>query len=328
MNDGVAEYDCGTDYAACHGRMREALARCRVPTQYDPDAEFYVMDELAVAKYGYPTDAFGNITGIMSPIDNDDFIAGRWGPKPHTRYDLSGLLPVVYALAEGVRKLRYGTDAAGHEHSDADGRFTSKGGGSAPDRPAAVLSVGDDLVYTGRGADPADGVEFRGYHTDPNTGRKAARVIFRPRSGPPFETSVDPADLSHRPPPADPAPPPEAPPEHRPVRAINTPVTPPTFDGERLTVTPDEQRKWATERKRRQDELEAGWKAGHDRAWDERAARLPTLKPAMRVNGYRIVKDPDDGRYHVLDERGVSFAQGPLGRVKRAAAGVDPAAPH
>lgn len=50
------------------------------------------------------------------------------------------------------------------------------------------LMPGDKVKYTGRGADPDDEVEFRGYH-DVN-GQKMARVIFRPKNGMPYENSV------------------------------------------------------------------------------------------------------------------------------------------
>lgn len=54
--------------------------------------------------------------------------------------------------------------------------------------------VGQVMQYTGRiGTMPA---EFRGFHNDPTTGEKMARVIVRPESGPPFETSVKPSELS------------------------------------------------------------------------------------------------------------------------------------
>jgi hypothetical protein len=74
--------------------------------------------------------------------------------------------------------------------------------GNAPETPNSStkdrrLSVGDQLKYTGRGADPTQEVEFRGYHQDPTTGKKMVRVIFRPKSGPPFETSVDANEVSH-----------------------------------------------------------------------------------------------------------------------------------
>ena len=50
------------------------------------------------------------------------------------------------------------------------------------------------MTYTGRaGAMPA---EFRGYHTDPETGGKAARVIVTPPGEPPFEASVPVGELS------------------------------------------------------------------------------------------------------------------------------------
>ena len=39
-------------------------------------------------------------------------------------------------------------------------------------------------------------VEFRGFHQHAETGARVARVIFRPENGPPFEASVDPAELS------------------------------------------------------------------------------------------------------------------------------------
>jgi hypothetical protein len=82
-------------------------------------------------------------------------------------------------------------------------RATSEQPAAVPDgRPpvvsgsgaAAAHLVGDTLTYTGRaGSMPA---EFRGYHTDPGTGEKMARVIVRPISGPPFEASVKPSELS------------------------------------------------------------------------------------------------------------------------------------
>lgn len=55
-------------------------------------------------------------------------------------------------------------------------------------------SVGDEITYTGKiGSHPA---EFRGYHTSQETGQKVARIIVRPKGEPPFETSVDPKELS------------------------------------------------------------------------------------------------------------------------------------
>ena len=57
--------------------------------------------------------------------------------------------------------------------------------------------VGQTLTYTGKaGAMPA---EFRGFHDDPNTGEKVARVIVRPETGPPFEASVKLSELSAAP---------------------------------------------------------------------------------------------------------------------------------
>jgi hypothetical protein len=56
------------------------------------------------------------------------------------------------------------------------------------------FGVGETLNYTGRaGTMPA---EFRGFHADPDTGERVARVIVRPETGPPFEASVKTAELS------------------------------------------------------------------------------------------------------------------------------------
>lgn len=59
---------------------------------------------------------------------------------------------------------------------------------------ATQFKVGQELKYTGRiGSMPA---EFRGFHFDPSTGEKVARIIVRPESGSPFEASVRLSELS------------------------------------------------------------------------------------------------------------------------------------
>lgn len=85
---------------------------------------------------------------------------------------------------------------------DREKRAAKEGGANSSSSNVASVkpfSVGDQLKYTGRGAEPNETTEFRGFHNDPNTGEKMARVIFRPKSGPPFENSVKVSDLQHAP---------------------------------------------------------------------------------------------------------------------------------
>lgn len=51
------------------------------------------------------------------------------------------------------------------------------------------INVGDFVTYTGRGADPTEKVEYRGYHLSPE-GDSMARCIFRPANGSWYEMSV------------------------------------------------------------------------------------------------------------------------------------------
>jgi cytochrome c biogenesis protein ResB len=100
-------------------------------------------------------------------------------------------------------------------------------------------------------------------------------------------------------------------------------------DEERELLKPDPElfRALAEERRAREAALAAERVAAADRARDAQAERLPTLKPAMRVNGYRIVRDERDppGVYHVLAEDGTAFYTGKLGRCKAVAKEVEPA---
>jgi hypothetical protein len=91
-------------------------------------------------------------------------------------------------------------DLTADEHAGLDSKLADIAQGKTP---SAEFGVGDTLHYTGKiGTMPA---EFRGYHTDPSTGEKMARVIVRPDSGPPFEASVKPGELSSKRPEPSPA---------------------------------------------------------------------------------------------------------------------------
>ena len=54
---------------------------------------------------------------------------------------------------------------------------------------------GKHLLHTCRRTHAITICEFRGFHNHAEDGHKVARVIFRPLSGPPFETSVEIDDL-------------------------------------------------------------------------------------------------------------------------------------
>jgi hypothetical protein len=61
-------------------------------------------------------------------------------------------------------------------------------------RANLTWGVGQHLIHTDRRQCQTI-VEFRGFHNHAETGKRMARVIFRPVAGPPFENSVDPAEL-------------------------------------------------------------------------------------------------------------------------------------
>ncbi len=61
---------------------------------------------------------------------------------------------------------------------------------------SANFQVGQALTHNCPRTKTTTPAEFRGYHYHAETGQRVARCIFRPADGPPFEASVDPAELS------------------------------------------------------------------------------------------------------------------------------------
>jgi len=105
---------------------------------------------------------------------------GRWAATQKNAASINKVLAEANSIADRL--------AGGSGKGGVQIRVTE------PPAVSASFKVGQELTYTGRaGSMPA---EFRGFHNDPTTGEKVARVIVRPESGPPFETSVKVSELS------------------------------------------------------------------------------------------------------------------------------------